>query len=67
MGAGHFSQFEFTSVAEGKPSQPGLRPGLPVFPARQGGCKGFIKTGAEGAYHHPLNPLNPLNLLNPSR
>ena len=28
------------------------------FPARQGGCKGFIKTGAEGAHHHPLNPVN---------
>ena len=27
--------------------------------------RGFIKTGAEGAHHHPLNPLNPLNLLNP--
>ena len=26
MGAGHFSQFEFISVAEGKPSQPGWRP-----------------------------------------
>jgi hypothetical protein len=25
---------------------------LPVFPARQGGCKGFIKTGAEGAHIH---------------
>ncbi len=35
------------------------RRGLPVFPARQGGCKGFIKNGAEGAHHNPLNPLNP--------
>ena len=26
MGAGHFRQFEFISVTEGKPSQPGLRP-----------------------------------------
>ena len=26
MGAGHFGQFEFISVTEGKPSQPGWRP-----------------------------------------
>ena len=58
----------------------GHRPGLPVFPARQGGSlvflahqltsalahyRGFIKTGAEGAHYHPLNPLNLLNPLNP--
>ena len=30
----------------------GRRPGLPVFPAHQGGCKGFIKTGAAGAHIH---------------
>jgi hypothetical protein len=34
MGAGHFIQFEFMAVAEGKPSQPGLRPvgNAPLLP-----------------------------------
>ena len=39
--------------------------GLPVFPGRKPGCKGFLKTGAAGAHHNPhglkgrVKPENP--------
>ena len=36
----------------------GRQPGLLVFLRPTGRLYGFIKTGAEGAHHHPMNPLN---------
>ena len=48
----------------GKVVAPATKGGL-HFRRPQGGCKGFIQTGAfyqlKGAHHHPLNPLNLLN------